>query len=52
MAQRNLFKTKLCSLFARGSCPRSNCTFAHGDEELRRGQTFGGGKVLKERTLL
>lgn len=30
------FKTKLCALWRRGSCPRGpSCGFAHGDGELR-----------------
>ena len=36
MSARDLFKTKLCTLYARGSCDRPNCTFAHGEEELRK----------------
>lgn len=37
----NLHKTSLCRLFAGGECPRgSNCTFAHGQEELRTTQEF------------
>ncbi|KAI3948759.1 hypothetical protein MKX01_022173 [Papaver californicum] len=30
------FKTKICVLFQRGDCSRQNCSFAHGNEELRR----------------
>ncbi|KAI3895029.1 hypothetical protein MKX03_031266 [Papaver bracteatum] len=30
------FKTKICVLFQRGHCSRQNCSFAHGNEELRR----------------
>eukprot|EP00245_Coleochaete_scutata_P000640 TRINITY_DN10743_c0_g2_i1.p1 TRINITY_DN10743_c0_g2~~TRINITY_DN10743_c0_g2_i1.p1 ORF type:complete len:634 (+),score=172.95 TRINITY_DN10743_c0_g2_i1:67-1902(+) len=33
---RDLFKTKLCTLFSRGHCPRDRCNFAHGEEELRK----------------
>lgn len=35
------FKTKLCRDFTkRGCCPRGDvCTFAHGEGELRRGDT-------------
>ena len=39
----DLFKTKLCMLYSRGSCPRTACNFAHGSEELRgTGGTRGG----------
>ena len=30
------YKTKLCSLWQRGGCPRDPCSFAHGRSELRR----------------
>eukprot|EP00271_Cylindrocystis_brebissonii_P007514 TRINITY_DN21084_c0_g1_i1.p1 TRINITY_DN21084_c0_g1~~TRINITY_DN21084_c0_g1_i1.p1 ORF type:complete len:264 (-),score=32.99 TRINITY_DN21084_c0_g1_i1:455-1246(-) len=34
---RDVFKTKLCKLFTHtGVCPRANCSFAHGEEELRQ----------------
>ncbi|KAJ8490344.1 hypothetical protein OPV22_012065 [Ensete ventricosum] len=39
MIRRKLYKTKLCTLFQRGRCPRHSCNFAHGEAELRR---FGG----------
>ncbi|KAL0909548.1 hypothetical protein M5K25_020426 [Dendrobium thyrsiflorum] len=39
MLGRKMYKTKLCLLYQRGRCPRQNCSFAHGEVELRR---FGG----------
>merc|ERR1719198_2677266 len=31
----NLYKTQLCEAFAAGNCTKEDCTFAHGNEELR-----------------
>merc|ERR1711957_759617 len=28
-------KTKLCTLFEAGNCPRPQCSFAHGQEEIQ-----------------
>ncbi|XP_068477842.1 zinc finger CCCH domain-containing protein 13 isoform X2 [Phaseolus vulgaris] len=36
MVERKQFKTKLCVLYQRGRCNRHNCSFAHGNSELRR----------------
>ncbi|KAM2060285.1 hypothetical protein ACFX1T_045496 [Malus domestica] len=46
MADRKLFKTKLCVLYQRGRCARQSCSFAHGEVELRRfsGGSFHGGR--------
>ncbi|KAM1240001.1 hypothetical protein ACFX2J_045368 [Malus domestica] len=46
MADRKLFKTKLCVLYQRGRCARQSCSFAHGEAELRRfsGGSFHGGR--------
>ena len=41
----DLFKTKLCMLFSRGSCPRTACNFAHGSEELRGTVATRGGNI-------
>jgi len=39
----NFKKTKLCTLFEEGHCPRAQCTFAHGEAELGTFQTPQGG---------
>nr|QEX51201.1 zinc finger CCCH domain-containing protein 13 isoform X1 [Cymbidium ensifolium] len=36
MLGRKMYKTKLCLLYQRGRCPRQNCSFAHGEVEVRR----------------
>lgn len=36
----NLFKTQLCEAFAKGECRNENCSFAHGEEELRISPNF------------
>ncbi|CAD5323774.1 unnamed protein product [Arabidopsis thaliana] len=37
MSGSSMYKTKLCILFNKtGDCSRPNCTFAHGNAELRR----------------
>ncbi|KAK8921838.1 Zinc finger CCCH domain-containing protein 13 [Platanthera zijinensis] len=44
MLGRKMYKTKLCMLYQRGRCPRQNCSFAHGDAELRRFSGSFNGK--------
>lgn len=36
----NLHKTQLCEAFSQGNCTNENCTFAHGEEELRLSPNF------------
>ncbi|OIW05931.1 hypothetical protein TanjilG_07207 [Lupinus angustifolius] len=36
MVERKQFKTRLCVLYQKGRCNRNNCSFAHGNVELRR----------------
>ncbi|KAH7653007.1 CCCH zinc finger domain-containing protein [Dioscorea alata] len=49
MLGRRSYKTKPCILFQRGRCHRQNCTFAHGEAELRRapGPPFNGRRDYK-----
>ncbi|XP_065873550.1 zinc finger CCCH domain-containing protein 13 isoform X2 [Euphorbia lathyris] len=47
MVERKVFKTKLCVLYQKGHCPRHNCSFAHGNAELR--QSFGSYNGNRDR---
>ncbi|XP_020539438.1 zinc finger CCCH domain-containing protein 13 isoform X2 [Jatropha curcas] len=44
MVERKPFKTKLCVLYQKGHCPRQNCSFAHGNAELRQFSGSYNGK--------
>ncbi|KAI4334089.1 hypothetical protein L6164_018822 [Bauhinia variegata] len=44
MVELKQFKTKLCIAYQRGRCTRQNCTFAHGNAELRRFSSSYGGR--------
>ncbi|KAI0495795.1 hypothetical protein KFK09_022098 [Dendrobium nobile] len=52
MLGRKMYKTKLCLLYQRGRCPRQNCSFAHGEVELRRfGGSFNGRRDYRSSDL-
>ncbi|EEF46680.1 zinc finger CCCH domain-containing protein 13 isoform X2 [Ricinus communis] len=36
MGEGKLFKTRLCALYQKGHCHRHNCSFAHGNADLRQ----------------
>jgi len=44
----NFYKTKLCSRFEGGNCPYlDNCTFAHGEDDLRKVMCKFGARCRK-----
>jgi hypothetical protein len=53
--QPDLLKTKLCYNFLRGRCENNPCNYAHGNNELRNGDSrnktkvYHGGRVEKKR---